>query len=97
MNGEYKIGDVVLQNWTLVRLIGAGSYGKVFEARRKDFGGEYSAAIKIIVIPQTKSELNEALSEGMTEESVSDYFRSFVEEIAREFALMSKLNYCLHA
>ena len=83
MNGQYKIGDIVLQNWTLVRLIGEGSYGKVFEPRRKDFGGEDSAAVKIIVIPQTREEINEAMSEGMTEESVSEYFRSFVEEIAK--------------
>ena len=91
MNGEYKTGDIVLQNWTLVRLIGAGSFGKVFEARRKDFGGEYSAAVKIIGIPQSNEEINEALSEGMTEEFLSDYFCSFVKEIAREVTLMSRL------
>ena len=91
MNGQYNVGDVVLHNWTLTRLIGAGSYGKVYEAKRSDFGGEYSAAVKIIVIPQTKEEINEALSEGMTEESISEYFRTFAEEISKEFGLMSKL------
>ncbi len=90
MNGQYNVGDVVLHNWTLTRQIGEGSYGKVFEARREDFG-EYSAAVKIIVIPQTREEIDEALSEGMTEESVSQYFSSFVAEISKEFALMSKL------
>ena len=91
MNGQYNIGDVVLHNWTLIRLLGEGSYGKVFEAQRKDFAGEYHSAIKIITVPQTKSEINEVLSEGLTEESVSEYFRSVAEEISREFALMAKL------
>ena len=26
MNGQYNVGDVVLQNWTLTRLLGQGSY-----------------------------------------------------------------------
>ena len=91
MNGQYNIGDIVLRNWTLVRLIGEGSYGKVFEAKRVDFGEEYSAAVKIVVIPQKKEQVRDALSSGMTEESVSEYFLSFVEELSKEFALMSKL------
>ena len=91
MNERYKIGDKVLGSWTLVRLIGEGSFGKVFEARREDFGVSYSAAIKIITIPQSKSEIANARSEGMDDASVTAYFRSFVEDIVQEFALMSRL------
>lgn len=91
MNGEYKIGDVVLGNWTLNRLIGEGSYGKVYEATREDFGVTYTAAIKIITIPQNKSEIKSVMSEGMDEKSVTQYFRTMVEEIVREFSLMSRL------
>ena len=91
MNGQYQAGDVVLENWTLTRPIGEGSYGKVFEAERVDFGETYRAAIKIIVIPRSKDEISSAVTEGMTLESVSEYFKSFVEEIAQEFALMAKL------
>ena len=49
---NYQIGDVVLGNWKLVRLIGEGSFGRVYEAERIDFGMIYKAAIKIITIPQ---------------------------------------------
>ena len=38
MNGKNDAGDVVLGKWTLVQLIGEGSYGKVSEAHREDFG-----------------------------------------------------------
>lgn len=91
MGEEYKIGDIVLGNWTLNRLIGEGSYGKVYEADREDFGVTYKAAIKIITIPQNKSELKSVMSEGMDKESVTDYFRTMAEEIVREFSLMSRL------
>ena len=91
MNGQYNAGDTVLGNWKLSRLIGEGSFGRVFEAVREDFGTTYKAAIKIITIPQRQSEIKSARAEGMDEKSVNDYFRSFVEEIVREFALMSRL------
>ena len=91
MNHQYKPGDIVLGNWKLTQLIGEGSFGRVFEARREDFGAVYKAAVKIITIPQSQAELKSARAEGMDEDSLSTYFRSFAEEIVREFALMSKL------
>lgn len=91
MNGEYRIGDVVLGNWTLVKLLGEGAYGKVYEAHREDFGTTYTAAIKVMTIPQSQSEVESARAEGMDDESVTSYFRSFVEEVVQEFALMSEL------
>ena len=91
MNGQYRPGDVVLGNWTLVNMVGEGSFGRVFEAEREDFGTTYRSAIKIITIPQSQSEIISAISEGMDDESIAEYFRSFVMEIVREFALMSEL------
>ena len=91
MNGHYELGETVLGNWKLVRLLGEGSYGKVYEAHREDFGTIYKAAIKIITIPKSQGEVTSARAEGMDEVSVTAYFHSFVERIAQEFALMSQL------
>ena len=91
MNGEYKIGDVVLGNWTLVKLLGEGSYGRVYEAHREDFGTTYTAAIKIMTIPASQSEVDNARAEGMDEESVTAYFNGMVKDVVQEFALMSEL------
>lgn len=91
MNGRYKAGDKVFGNWTLVKLIGEGSFGQVFEAEREDFGRVYKAAIKIITIPQSQSEIQSIRADGLDDESVTAYLRGFVEELVDEFALMSQL------
>ena len=91
MNGEYKIGETVRGTWTLVKLLGEGAYGKVYEAHREDFGTTYKAAVKIMSIPQSQSEVESARAEGYDDDSVTAYFRSFVEEVVQEFALMSRL------
>lgn len=91
MNRDYTTGDIVLGNWQLVRQIGQGSFGTVFEARREEFGVTYRAAIKIITIPQSQSEIQSARVEGMDDMSLTAYFRGIVEEIVQEYILMSKL------
>ena len=91
MNGTYKSGDTVLNGWTLAELIGEGSYGKVFEAVRSEYGITEKAAIKIITIPQNQDEIINARTEGMSDDTVRNYFSSFVEEVIQEVALMSKL------
>lgn len=90
MNGVYSPDDVVMENWKLKRLIGQGSFGKVFEAEKNDYG-TYKAAIKIITIPRTKSELAEASRFGLTEESARDYFKGAIDRIVKNIALMSQL------
>lgn len=92
MNGQYKDGDIVLNTWKLVRSIGKGSYGEVFEAVREDFDGtSYSSAIKIITIPQSEDELKRARAEGMDDKSVTAYFHGVVAEVVQEVVLMSNL------
>ena len=96
MNGIYAIGDTVFENWKLVRLLGEGSYGKVFEAHRIDFGVTYKSAVKIMTIPQNQSELNSARAELLDDASVVSYFRSIVEDMVKEFELMAKLQGTAH-
>lgn len=91
MADQYEIGSFVLGNWKLIKLLGEGSYGKVYEAHREDFGITYKAAIKIISVPSNPSEITSARAEGLDDESITAYFRSVVESVVSEFGLMSKL------
>ena len=95
-NGEqtmstYEIGSIVFDKWKICRELGQGSYGTVYEIQREDFGGVYRAALKVITVPQSRTELQSVLDEGMTPPQAKQYFYSVVEDIGRECAIMSRL------
>lgn len=88
---KYQIGTMVFGNWIIKRRIGAGSFGEVFEIQREDFGQIYSAALKVITVPQSSDEFCAKITEnGMSQKEVKQYFYSVVEDVVREFAIMSK-------
>lgn len=90
-NNYYKQYEPIFGEWYIKELIGEGSFGKVFKIEREDFGKTYKAALKVISIPESQSEINSAFADGMDEESASSYFYSCVEQVVEEFSLMSKL------
>ncbi len=90
MSKIYQTGDVVLHNWIIEKPIGEGSYGKVYQIGRDDFGTHYSAALKIISVPQNEAERRAIVEEGLTDQEVTQYFYTMVEEIVKEFAIMSQ-------
>lgn len=81
----------IWNGWKVENLVGEGSFGKVYKITREDFGHTYVAALKVIEIPYNQSEIKAIKSEGLTDESVTTYFKSMVEDIVDEFSLMSKL------
>ena len=87
----YEIGSIVFDKWKICRELGQGSYGTVYEIQREDFGGVYRAALKVITVPQSRTELQSVLDEGMTPPQAKQYFYSVVEDIGRECAIMSRL------
>lgn len=85
-----NIGDK-WRDWTIDSVLGEGAFGSVYKVVRNEFGRTYESALKVIRIPQSSSELNSILSEGMEEKSVTEYFRGMADEIVDEIALMSEL------
>lgn len=85
----YQKYEPVFGVWKITKLLGEGSYGKVFELEREDFGVVYKAALKVITIPTNDSEILDARAEGMDEQSIRNHFKGFVQELAQEFELMS--------
>ena len=88
---EYSVGAAALDGWNITRLLGEGSYGKVFEIERSEFGQTYRAALKVITVPQSKAEIGSILSEGMSTPQAEAYFHGIVEELVHEFSIMFKL------
>ena len=91
MEQSYRAGSVVFNNWSIIREIGKGSFGTVYEIQREDFGQVYRAALKVITVPQNEEEVRAALEEGMSQTQAEQYFYSVVEDIVREFAIMARL------
>lgn len=78
-------------SWYIDGVIGEGSYGSVYRVVREEFGQKYYSALKIISTPKNKSELKQALMEGMSESEAQEYFKSKAEEIYKEIIMMAKL------
>jgi len=86
----YKQYEPIFGVWTIVKQLGEGSFGKVFEIERKERGVLYRAALKTITIPGSENEFREYANE-VVEENARDYYRQQVDSLANEFELMSKL------
>ena len=78
-------------SWYVDEQLGEGSFGKVYKVHKEEFGKTYDAAVKIISIPQNESDILQAKSEGLNDESAKSYFQAFVTDIIQEVDLMSAL------
>lgn len=87
----YKQFEPFFGAWYITELIGEGSFGKVFEIERTEFGRTYKAALKVITIPEKPSEIKNALMSGMSEQDVTTYYRSIAENVIAEFDMMAKM------
>lgn len=87
----YKQYEPIFGAWTITRQIGVGGFGQVFEIEREDFGTTYKAALKVITVPSSEDELLDVRAASKSEDEVRSYFASTVEDLVKEFALMSKL------
>ena len=77
--------------WKVVRYIGSGSYGKVYEIEREYYGEKEKAALKVMTIPQDRGEIEDAFTEGYDETSVRDLYMDYLMEIRKEYHLLKKL------
>lgn len=89
MNSVYHPGDIVLGNWELKRLIGEGSFGKVFEAERKEFDVVFKSAIKAVSFP---SQHDESILDEMDEADRVASLRCSLKGFMQILALMQKLS-----
>ena len=75
--------------WRIVRKIGSGSFGTVYEIEREAYPEK--AALKVISIPQENEEIDELRSEGYDDGTIKKHFRTGLDKIADEYAMMARL------
>lgn len=86
---------VQIPGWRIIRVIGQGGFGKVYEIEKDDeFGGGMHSALKVVSVPESASEIQAYRDDGYDEASISALFRNRVSDITSEFRLMGKLKGC---
>lgn len=85
------ISKIYYEPWKIIKPIGQGTFGTVYEIQREEFGETYKAALKVISIPQSESEIISNRASGMDNQSMSMYYSNVVQELTHEFALLSKV------
>lgn len=94
MNYEYyKRYEPLWDKWKIVREIGSGSYGRVFEIQCEENGVIRKAALKAVSVPKNDDELSAALqSEGMTMKEASLFFKEAADDFSEECNVMHKFS-----
>lgn len=85
------INKIQWPGWETVRIIGIGSFGSVYEIKRTVLGGgEEFAAMKVISIPQTGSDLEIFREEGYDDATIKTIFNDQLGLIVKEYSTLKK-------
>ena len=87
----YQIGETVFNDWKIVRRIGSGASGTVYEIQKQDQKVVLNAALKVMQVPQDPSVVESLRSDGMSDEAVGAYLQGIVNELIEEVKMMTSL------
>ena len=79
------------EGWRVINKIGKGGFGSVYEIERSQYGIQERAAMKVITIPQSADEIDDLLIEGYDDNSITQRFDAFAEDIVREYGMMAQM------
>lgn len=85
------LGNSVWPEWQIVKEIGRGSFGVVYEAVRTEYQVKSRSAIKVISIPPNDAEVDALRSEGLSVADTKKYFQEVVNEFISEIQIMESL------
>ena len=84
------VSEIIWPEWQILREIGRGSSGIVYEAVRRDYGIEAHSAIKVIPIPEEGKDPGR-YQLGISEEEKYSWYRELVDDVIREIQVMQIL------
>ena len=73
-----------------VRLLGEGSFGKVYEIEHTDYGQTYKAALKVISIPSAEINAESIFLTRQSGINTEAYYEDYITDIMKEIAVMSQ-------
>lgn len=84
---------VTYPGWTIVRLLGEGSFGGVYEIERiLPDGTVERAALKKLTIPQDPMEIKELYTQNYDSASITAHYREQMQDLMREYTFMRELS-----
>jgi len=87
--------NVNFPGWEVVRKIGEGSFGGVYEIHRTLTDGRVEkAALKKLTVPKDNIEIRELYSQSFSRETITAHYKEQVRELAKEYTLTQELNSC---
>lgn len=75
-------------DWKIIRRLGKGGYGSVYQATRNTGGIIESAAIKVISFPKDQEEIEADFSEGYDIVSIRNKYADMLQKYAEEYQIM---------
>ena len=84
--------SVTLPGWEVVRKLGEGSFGGVYEIHRTLPDGTVErAALKKLTVPKDPGEIAELYDQSYDSASITAHFKEQMQDLVREYAFMQKL------
>ncbi|MDO4650419.1 MAG: serine/threonine-protein kinase, partial [Eubacteriales bacterium] len=77
--------------WSIVNILGSGTFGKVYEIQKLENGRTQKAALKVLKIPMDISEVYSLRAEGLNDQQINDYFYEIAQRQENEIILMEEL------
>ena len=85
-----QVKSFVWPDWQLCETLGRGSFGVVYKAKKEQQGVETFSAVKVILIPQSQDDYEEATA-SCGQAQAQGYLRKVVEDCVNEIRLMESL------
>ena len=87
--------NIHFPGWEVVRKIGEGSFGGVYEIHRTLPDGRIEkAALKRLTVPKDNSEIRELYSQSFSKENITAHYKDQMRELVNEYTLTQELNGC---
>lgn len=79
------------RDWKIVKDLGGGAYGRVYEIERTISGIQEKAALKIVSRPKNKDEMESYYNEGYSRADLIASYESEIQNYVQEYKLMKEL------
>ena len=78
-------------DWKIVKNLGSGTYGRVYEIKRNISGVQEKAALKIVSRPKDANEVEAYYSSGYDKASIAESYQQEIQNYVQEYMIMKEL------